>query len=75
MFEQIGLFTGFLLEFHVFIADSAQAEYCSTFHCSFVRSFVCHKMELTAAAMYDDVICRRSSWEASEGSSGVIGGH
>ena len=29
------------------IADSAQTEYYSTFHCSFVRSFVCHRRDIS----------------------------
>ena len=28
-------------------ADSAQTEYCSTFHCPFVRSSVCHRRDIS----------------------------
>ena len=29
------------------IADSAQTEYCTTFHCSFVRQSVCHRRDIS----------------------------
>ena len=29
------------------IADSAQTEYCTTFHCSCVRVFVCHRRDIS----------------------------
>ena len=30
-----------------FFADSAQTEYCTTFHCSFVRPSVCHRRDIS----------------------------
>ena len=29
------------------IADSAQTEYCTTFHCPCVRLFVCHRRDIS----------------------------
>ena len=44
-----------LLLMMMIIADSAQTEYCTTFQCLFIRSFVCHTVTGVTSHIYKGI--------------------